>query len=642
MDKRDHSFSFGDRLLAHTGGWYPIIVLFIAQLATSSLGLLLAAIPSHVNAELSFAQVDDLLAVGGIALLTRNIILLALMYFISRQMFARLVKWSKSQSSEPDIDDSLAWKQATSFSWRYILVALASLFCLVLPPVLIYMHLAFAASPAQMIYVALASGAAGFGLAVLENLSIEYLMMPVRQALLPRQFEAQLNNVKSFPLLTKNLVIIIALIVIGLLLVAPVGYHQTMTALSGRLDPQRLVQSLQIQLIVASLGTLLLGLFLAYLMTRSTSAPIQAMIRTFGKVENGDLSQRVEVTATDEIGELMIYFNHMVARLENLQTSMEDRGAFRTKQLNATLEVGRVASATLDPEDLIAKIVNMITDRFGYYYTAIFLTDSTGRWAELKNATGAAGQALKERGHKLEIGGKSMVSTAITTRQGCIALDVGAAPMRFDNPLLPDTRSEIALPLTIGERVVGALDVQSTQEAAFDEEDINTLQGMANQLAIALENARLFQEMQKSLEDLRIAQRSYITEAWSETAREHEAYEYAAAPETAGTSAGQAALDVPLTLREQVIGELHLEGQQDWTPEERNLVEAVATQAALAMENARLLEESRQMALRERLAAEITGKIWSSPNADFILQTAIKELARALRADEASIELKME
>ena len=101
-------------------------------------------------------------------------------------------------------------------------------------------------------------------------------------------------------------------------------------------------------------------------------------------------------------------------------------------------------------------------------------------------------------------------------------------------------------------------------------------------------------------------------------------------------------IEVPLTLRDQVIGQLRLEGNQDWTEEERGLIESVATQAALAMENARLLEESQQLALRERLAAEITGKIWASPNTDFILQTAVKELGRALRADEATIELRLE
>jgi K+-sensing histidine kinase KdpD len=151
----------------------------------------------------------------------------------------------------------------------------------------------------------------------------------------------------------------------------------------------------------------------------------------------------------------------------------------------------------------------------------------------------------------------------------------------------------------------------------------------------------LFQESQSTLEELRIAQRQYVTKTWSEAAREHEGYEYTSGS-VVPVSTDVSSIDVPLTLREQIIGQLHLEGDQDWTPEEKSLIEAVASQAALAMENARLLEESQQTALRERLVAEIIGKVWSSPSTDFILQTAIKELARALRTDDAVIELNLE
>jgi len=223
-----------------------------------------------------------------------------------------------------------------------------------------------------------------------------------------------------------------------------------------------------------------------------------------------------------------------------------------------------------------------------------------------------------------------------------VALDVGQEPVRFNNPLLPETRSEIALPLLAGDRVIGALDVQSTKEAAFGTESITVLQGMANQVAIALENARLFQEAQKNLEELRATQRLYISEAWSETAQEHGSFEFVSGSESPAPTQRAAALNVPLTLREQIIGQLRLEGLQSWTPEERGLIEAVATQASLALENARLIEESQQVALRERLVAEITGKIWSSPNMDIILQTTVKELGRALRADDATIEMKLE
>jgi GAF domain-containing protein/HAMP domain-containing protein len=444
-------------------------------------------------------------------------------------------------------------------------------------------------------------------------------------------------------MLTKFLVIIFIMVLVSVLLVAPVGYHSTMTVLiGGVIGTQGALQSLQVQILIAAFAALLLGIGLSLLLSRSVSDPIHHIISILNKVEEGDLKLRANVDATDEVGELAMHFNRMISRLDALQGTLESQVAERTEQLKATLEVSHVASTILDPDELIKKVVNLITDRFGYYYTAIFLIDDSGQWAVLQEATGSAGQTLKSRGHRLPVGGKSMVGTAISTRLARIALDVGTEPVRFENPLLPDTRSEIALPMVVGERIIGILDVQSKQEAAFKEQDVETLQGMANSVATTLENARLFRETQKSLEELRLIQRENVVKTWSESAREKQSYEYAANTEALSPDAVLSAIDVPLILREQIIGQLHLEGQQDWTPEERNLVEAVATQAALAMENARLLDESQQVALRERLTAEITGKIWSSPNTDTILQTAIKELGRVLRADEATIELKLD
>jgi GAF domain-containing protein len=205
--------------------------------------------------------------------------------------------------------------------------------------------------------------------------------------------------------------------------------------------------------------------------------------------------------------------------------------------------------------------------------------------------------------------------------------------------LLPNTRSEIALPLLVGDRVIGALDVQSAKEAAFDQENIITLQGMANQVAIALENARLFQETQNSLEEIRTVQRTYLANTWSAVADKQSHFEYTAPGVLPSTDTPLNTIEIPITLRDQPIGNIRLDCPKPLTSEERNLLEAVATQAAIAMENVRLLEDSQQIAFRERLVAEITGKIWSAANVDVILQTSIKELSRALRADEAIIHL---
>ncbi len=189
--------------------------------------------------------------------------------------------------------------------------------------------------------------------------------------------------------------------------------------------------------------------------------------------------------------------------LRALQGQLELRVALRTEQLRASADVGRAAVSILDTNQLLREIVNLITDRFGFYYTAVFLADSSGKWAVLREATGQTGGILKERKHRLEIGGQSMVGAVMKTGKARIALDVGTEAVRFANPLLPDTRSEIALPLAVGSLVIGALDVQSTQVAAFDEASAAVLQSMADQIAIALSNALQFQQAQATLQRTR-------------------------------------------------------------------------------------------------------------------------------------------
>ena len=314
----------------------------------------------------------------------------------------------------------------------------------------------------------------------------------------------------------------------------------------------------------------------------------------------------------------------------------------RSAEIRTAAEISRSISGVLTPQKLLHDATTLILERLNLYYVGVFIVDERGAYAVLQTGTGEAGSAMVASQHKLPLSESSMVGWAITHRQARIALDVGKEAVRFANSLLPNTRSELALPLISKDRALGALTIQSDKSEAFDQEDIIVLQSIADTLAVGFENAQLFEETQKNLDEMRVSQRNYVSQAWSKTTRENEEYEYSATTDELSPDAATSAIDVPFILREQIIGQLHLEGQQDWSPEERALVEAVATQAALAMENARLLEESRQMALRERLAAEITGKVWASPNTDFILQTAIKELGRALHAEEATIELKMD
>ena len=641
MDKTNLSATLLGRILLKTKGFFLVLVVLFAQLVPNLLVIPVAFFVQS-NAEFTGPQFRQAGFVTAGTIVLGNILLLLWIYFTNRQARNRLVKLIEGlQPSDLEGEKELqAWKQITAFAWKYGIASMGVAIVVEILPLLGFISLSLKASTNQLLYVLMGAIVSVSVIIALGVLLIDRLLAPARVLLIPQEFERQLSGSRGARILTKMLVVIFILILVSVLLVAPVGYHSTITVLvNGLIGTQGALRSLQYQILIAAVVALVLGFLLSLLLSRSVSDPIHEIIAVLDKVEKGDLKQRTTVNATDEVGELAVHFNRMISRLDNLQGTLESEVAKRTDQLKATIEVSRVASTILDPDELITKVVNLITDRFGYYYSAIFLIDESGQWAVLKDATGSAGQTLKSRGHRLPLGGKSMVGTAIATRQARIALDVGAEPVRFENPLLPDTRSEIALPLTITGRIIGVLDVQSIQEAAFSEQDIDTLQGMANSVATALENARLFRETQRSIVDLRIAQKEYVARTWSETTRQSEGYDYTS-PEAIISSEELSMIDVPLTLREQIIGQLHLEGQQDWTPEERSLVEAVATQAALAMENARLLEESRQTALRERVATEIIGKVWSSPNTDLILQTAIKELGRALHADEATVELK--
>jgi K+-sensing histidine kinase KdpD len=191
----------------------------------------------------------------------------------------------------------------------------------------------------------------------------------------------------------------------------------------------------------------------------------------------------------------------------------------------------------------------------------------------------------------------------------------------------------------VGDRVLGALNVQSTRESDFGPQDIETMQNMAGQVAIALENARLFQEAQQIIKEMRAVQQQYLLQGWRGLSEETQKLEYSIGDQEDDNSNK---LEVPISLRDQILGQIMLEGQTEWTPDQQSLVDAVATQAAIALENARLVSESRHIALRERMASEINSKVWTSATIDGVLQTVVKELGRRLDASSATIELNID
>ncbi|MFC1936701.1 GAF domain-containing protein [Chloroflexota bacterium] len=169
----------------------------------------------------------------------------------------------------------------------------------------------------------------------------------------------------------------------------------------------------------------------------------------------------------------------------------------RATLLHAAARAAKSFASILDFEQMLIQAVEIICEEFGFYYSGVFLVGTERKWAVLTAGKGAAGKAMLAEGHKLEVGGNSMIGDCVANKEARISLDVGEEAVFFKNPHLPKTRSEMGLPLIVGEKVLGALTVQSVEEAAFTQEDISTLQAMADQLAVAIENARLHQNAER-------------------------------------------------------------------------------------------------------------------------------------------------
>jgi GAF domain-containing protein/HAMP domain-containing protein len=254
---------------------------------------------------------------------------------------------------------------------------------------------------------------------------------------------------------------------------------------------------------------------IALLVSRRIIGPLEALTGSANLLAAGDLSHKVPHTERgDEIGTLARAISQMSQQLRSLIEGLEEQVARRTYQwqeanyklqrraiqLEAVSLVGRAAASILNLDDLLLEVVNLIRSRFDFYHAGIFLLDESGQWAVLRQATGEAGQRMLARKHQLAVGGQSIVGWVTAHRQPRIVLDVGGDTVHFKNPDLPHTRSEAALPLVVGDRLLGALDVQSIEEAAFDEDDVTVLSLMADQVAIAIENAFKFSQQAAILE----------------------------------------------------------------------------------------------------------------------------------------------
>lgn len=329
-----------------------------------------------------------------------------------------------------------------------------------------------------------------------------------------------------------------------------------------------------------------------------------------------------------------------------LETRVNERTAGyikKTEQLRATSYIARQTADMQDLEMILNMVVNLVTDQFGYYHTGIFLMNEYGDEVVLQSASSKGGKRMVERGHSFKVGAKSIVGYSASQKKPRIALDVGIDSVFFNNPDLPNTRSEMALPLLIHDKVLGILDIQSEQPQAFSVDDIDILQILADQIAVAIENMRLLEDAQTALMQIETLTTVRTRDTWRQKVREGNfAYSYTPLgmrPGKISNEANDQALHIPITLRGQKIGSISLARKNNvpWSEVDIDMVNEVAYQTGLAIDNVRLVEDATERARQEQTVGELAARFSQSSDIDNLLQTAARELGQVTDVAEVSV-----
>lgn len=380
-------------------------------------------------------------------------------------------------------------------------------------------------------------------------------------------------------------------------------------------------------------------------------------------VRRANSSEESLRTSNRELQELNQTLEQRVSsRTAELEVANQ-RNEKRAQQFEAIAQVARATAAAMETEDLLLRLAEVISQQFGFYHAGIFLIDEHREYAVLRAASSEGGKRMLQRGHRLAFGQTGIVGFVAATGTPRIALNVGDDAAFFNNPDLPETRSELALPLRAGHDIIGVLDVQSRESNAFQPEDVEVLTTLADQVTIAIQNARSYEMTQQLLRDAQKTSGAYLQESWkvlqsqesftgymvtgsnirrlSQPLSSPQIHKAVSSGETITETGDRTVLAIPVRLREGVVGVLNirLPEDHDLDPDEVDIAEAIAERLSLAIETALLLKTTQRRAEIERVTSDISSKIGSSTQFEAILRTAAEELSHALGGSEVLVQI---
>ena len=435
-----------------------------------------------------------------------------------------------------------------------------------------------------------------------------------------------------------------------------------------------LAQERAVLMMVLGLFVVIIGIaaFIGWQLDSQFNQRIELLIQGIREITQGNLDYSFVESGPDVIKSLKTAINGMVNTLKQNSLSLEQRVGLRTVELenrsryleNAAKVSLRIATI-LEPEQLLRQTAEAIREQFGLYYTGIYLVDPANQWVILRAGTGKAGQILLARGHQVEVG-DGMVGWVVANAKSRVSLEVGQDALKLSTPELPLTRSEAVIPLSARNRVIGAISIQSDRSGSFDRLLLDIMQILADQVAVAIDNARLFSEARESVNSLQSSLQQYSAEAWTNFISKQPVIGYRATDQTliplqrSSITARQVVfsttteplvsgneLQLPVKVRGRLLGLLQAHKSPDdrktaatWSEQEVRLMQDLLEQLIVALDNARLYSIAQRSAERERVLADVTSRVRSSTNVDTILQTAVRQLAEALHVPKGSIVLR--
>ena len=439
--------------------------------------------------------------------------------------------------------------------------------------------------------------------------------------------------------------------------------------------------------------SVLVAVGIGWYVTKNILSPLNYLANTAEQMAAGNLDLSVERIPIQELGALANAFNSMAAQLRGMASGLEQRVSERLRtlekrsdQFRAAAEIAKDVTSIRNLNGLLNQAVKLIQERFGYYHTGIFLIDEGGNYAVLKAATGEAGRQMLQRGHRLRVGQVGFVGHVAMSGVLRVSGEVSSDQDYVPNPLLPDTKSEVAIPLKVETKMLGLLDIQSTIPNDFDEDVLNALEIIATQIAISIQSALLLDDMNRAITNLEQAYSLLTQDSWKgiqhkvsladmggekplDTSKPNNqrplGYRYrnlsiepifnqAGTVHAVHSSVAEdhplsrsdkkegTKLVMPIRIRGQEIGWIEAEFDQvEQASNAATTFEDIANRMALLLENARLIQEAKRLASREQRINLISSQVRNSIDLDTILRNTVREFGKAFGAKQTFVQLGM-